>query len=536
MHRDYSTSQETRRFDAAAGFHLTNAGIDRNVALAEQICALEKERIRVANESDIILLQSKIEPLVRARRELQTTLAQAFKATTAHLAWPIWQTIMLVIFLAAGFAFTRMSFEPFDLDPELLWICSAGISCLCAYGTAEFLEKTDLKVILLALSIVLFVSSLAGLTMLASVRGDLFALHLQNLPSAGDAQSTAHTDRALAFYAAAGPKMRLFLTLLSLSLELAAGLALHAVRVALKARSLQPSAESRRLEIVEQEIGRTEAEIRFLRNEPDAFEYEYLRNVHIGLLAGAVRHARSSRTWPATVAFLAVLGSGFTLRGQPIDLWEALDYSATSKAAGYDGRVACAENIEAAAQIIETLPRGSRVTVSAISDQSFARPSIILAGDVPASPGNLREFDQVVAVRNQLAASLLTHATLIKPEFQTTDILGSLIVAGMAFRDAPHMRHVLVIHSDMRQSAVPLDIEHVRLVPLKAALATLEQEHLFADLSGADIFVYGVHSIGKDIKYWQSLRDFWTAYFERCHARLRAFTMMREIPDFNESR
>ena len=49
-----------------------------------------------------------------------------------------------------------MSFEPFDLNPELLWLCSVGIACLCACSTAQILEKTDLKALVLGLSIVLF--------------------------------------------------------------------------------------------------------------------------------------------------------------------------------------------------------------------------------------------------------------------------------------------------------------------------------------------------------------------------------------------
>jgi hypothetical protein len=65
-----------------------------------------------------------------------------------------------------------VSFEPFDLDPALLWLCSVGIARLCAYATA------------------------------------------------------------------AAPKMRLFLTLLSVSPELAGGLAVHAVRSALKVRQI----------------------------------------------------------------------------------------------------------------------------------------------------------------------------------------------------------------------------------------------------------------------------------------------------------
>lgn len=301
---------QTQTFDASAGFHLANSGTDRNVVLAEEICALEKQRIRVNNEPEMTRLEAVLEVLVRERQELQAVISAAQKAAVGQVPWPIWQTIMAIIFLLAGFGFTRMSFEPFDLDPELLWLCSIGIACLCAYATAALLEKTDLKVIVLGLSITLFVLSVSGLAMLASVRGDLFALHLQNVPNSGDTGSTAANDNALAFYAAAAPKMRVFLTLLSLSLELAAGLALHEVRVTLKARRTQPSAESRRQQVVESEIGQTEAHLTFLRNEPEAFEYEFRRNLYIGLLDGAARHAKTYGKWPATIAFLAVLGAG----------------------------------------------------------------------------------------------------------------------------------------------------------------------------------------------------------------------------------
>jgi hypothetical protein len=525
---------QTQTFDASAGFHLANGGTDRNVILAEEICALEKQRLRVNNEPEVTRLQRVLEVLERERRELLGILSAALRGSVAQAAWPVGQTIMAVIFVLAGFGFTRMSFEPFDLNPELLWLCSVGIACLCAYATAEFLKRSDLKIVVLGLSIALFVLSVAGLAMLALVRGDLFALHLQNVPNSGD--SSVVNDNALAFYASAAPKMRTFLILLSLSLELAAGLALHEVRVALKARPMPPSAESRRLEVVEREIGLTEAQVTFLRNGPEAFEFEFRRNLYIGLLDGAARHARAYRKWPATFAILVVLGAGSTLRGESIDLLEALDYSATSKATSYDGTAAHAQNIEAAARIIAGLPGGSRVTVSAISDQSFARPLVLLTGEIPNSPGTLREYDQIVAGRNRLAATLRRVGSSIKPDYQTTDILGFLMAAGMEFRTTPQVRRVLVIHSDMRQSAPPLDIERVQVVPVAAALATVDRQHLFAELTGVEVFIYGVHAVGKDIAYWQSLRDFWTAYFERSHATLRAFSMMRDTPIFIEPR
>jgi hypothetical protein len=174
--------------------------------------------------------------------------------------------------------------------------------------------------------------------------------------------------------------------------------------------------------------------------------------------------------------------------------------------------------------------------VSAISDQSFARPFVLLSGTIPDTPGQLREYDEIAASRHRLAASLRRIARTTAPNFPSTDILGFLMATGLAFEHTPQMRHVLTMHSDMRQSAAPLDIEHAAVVPVKAALATVEREHLFANLAGVDVYLYGVHAVGKDVRYWQSLREFWTAYFDRCHANVRAFSMTRETPDFNRAR
>ena len=218
-----------------------------------------------------------------------------------------------------------------------------------------------------------------------STRRAVRAYHLQRIATEGDTASTNTNNSGLEFYAA--PKMRLFLTLLSLSLELAGGLALHEVRTALKLRRTQPSPEGRRLQIVEQELGQNDARLIFLRNEPEVFEAEFRRNHTMGLLHSAAQHAgKTHPNWPATLTFLTILCVGSaTLRGQSIDVLEALDYSATSKATGYDGNAAYLQNIQAAARIIASLPAGSRITVAGISDQSFARPLVLLTGEFQLS-------------------------------------------------------------------------------------------------------------------------------------------------------
>ncbi len=107
-----------------------------------------------------------------------------------------------------------------------------------------------------------------------------------------------------------------------------------------------------------------------------------------------------------------------------------------------------------------------------------------------------------------------------------------MLIAGEAFRESPKTRNALWIFGDMRQSAPPVDIEHALTVPSAAALRTAEHANLIADLSGVDVYVLGVHGAGRSVHYWQSLRDFWATYFEKCHANLREFSMMRDVRDF----
>lgn len=523
-------------FDPSAAFHIANAGITRNVALAGEICAQEKERIRLTNEIERVPLLRRREVLLRERSELQSALALTPRIAAQPHTWPVWYAIMAAIFTLGGLGFTRLCFDSFGFESSVRWLLSVSAACLFAFATAYLLERTDVKPLFLGISITLFALSLGGVVTLALVRGDLFLLHLQNLAAGGDKGSDEAVKNALAFYAATAPKMRLFLTLLSVALETAAGLAIHEVRVVMKSRRPRVSPESQRLLVVEHEIGETETQIIFLQNEPETFECEFRRNLMLGLLDGVARHTGVSRNVWASLALVVVLGSGTILRGQAIDEVEALDYSATSKAMTYDGHAAHAENIAAAARIIEHLPQGSRFTVSAISDQSFARPFLLLSGTIPDNPGPLKEYDEIIAARHRLAAMLRTIAAATAPNYPSTDILGFLMAAGITFHNTPHMRHVLVLHSDMRQSARPLDIEHIPAVAVSAALGTVAREHLFADLTGVEVYIYGVHAVGKDVRYWQSLRDFWAAYFERCHANLRAFSMTRENPDFSESR
>ena len=96
-------------------------------------------------------------------------------------------------------------------------------------------------------------------------------------------------------------------------------------------------------------------------------------------------------------------------------------------------------------------------------------------------------------------------------------------------RNASATKRVLITLSDMRHSTKPFDIETPKVIPVAAALKSVEANRAFADLRGVDVYCLGVHAVGKDMAYWRSLREFWTQYFARSGANLKCFSMERDV-------
>jgi hypothetical protein len=59
-----------------------------------------------------------------------------------------------------------------------------------------------------------------------------------------------------------------------------------------------------------------------------------------------------------------------------------------------------------------------------------------------------------------------------------------------------------------------------------------EKERLLPDLRGVEAYILGVDGAGKDMEFWQTLRDFWTVYFKRTGAILQSYSVLRDPPDF----
>jgi len=105
------------------------------------------------------------------------------------------------------------------------------------------------------------------------------------------------------------------------------------------------------------------------------------------------------------------------------------------------------------------------------------------------------------------------------------------MVASDLFRASSGRQNILVVFSNMRSDTPALDLEHARIISIAFAMQKAEKQRLLPDLHGVEVYALGVDGPGKDMKYWQTLRDFWTAYFKRTGAVLKTYSPLRDPPD-----
>jgi hypothetical protein len=89
---------------------------------------------------------------------------------------------------------------------------------------------------------------------------------------------------------------------------------------------------------------------------------------------------------------------------------------------------------------------------------------------------------------------------------------------------------VLAIFSDMRRYTEVLDLERPSTLRPAKAIEGVEKQRLIPNLKGVEVYVLGADAAGKSIGYWQHLRDFWTAYFQKAGASLLCYSVLRELP------
>jgi len=212
-----------------------------------------------------------------------------------------------------------------------------------------------------------------------------------------------------------------------------------------------------------------------------------------------------------------------------LNLVIGLDLTASvSGASGLDHKTELQRDVTAVGQLLASVPAGSRITVIGITDNSFTQPYVLLSARLDGNEGYFHE--RIANARQQLVAAWQRKSKDFASSFQQTDLLGALVVSSQLLQSKPGEHNVLVIFSDMRHETRLLNLARFSLVPADATLKKVQAAHLVADLKGVDVYALGVDGAGKSVAYWDSLRAFWSAYFRQTGAVLRAYSMMRELP------
>lgn len=182
------------------------------------------------------------------------------------------------------------------------------------------------------------------------------------------------------------------------------------------------------------------------------------------------------------------------------------------------------KNIAATLKIIKEKDTGGWVTVAGITDQSFSNPLILLDRQFPENAGlfgEKREFE-----RKRTVKEFKKIAGYITPSYNRTDIFGAVALAKNYFRDSCQEKRLYVL-SDMRHTANGINMEDSADVT-QDLIIKAEKGGMITPLDNIEVYVMGVHTIGKDAAYIESLERFWRTYFIKAGANLKTFTILRE--------
>ena len=269
-------------------------------------------------------------------------------------------------------------------------------------------------------------------------------------------------------------------------------------------------------------------EMTLLQNEPALFAAQFWRNFYHAMLTHTVRNAMAKLLLGLVILLLPGL-HGYADAQEQTAIVAAIDLSQSVGNAGPDARSDFEKNVAGVTKLLAALPVSSRVVVLGITDESFGEPYILLSARVPDDPGYFGE--KLQAAHRQLIALWKRRCTQLKPNFRHTDIFGALLTAEHIFSESPQTsRKVLVIFSDMRHSTAELDFESTRSVLSFTQLKERSITVPVAALKEVEVYALGVDGAGKPIGYWQSLKAFWSEYFESTGAALRGYSVLRDLP------
>jgi hypothetical protein len=495
---------------------------------AHNYCEYETQRIALTNNSKISALRAQLALLHGEDRKLQERLQRAVPAgdlkerrRKAIYYWSV--TAFLAV---AAFFFSLLAFDPYRLGWKSYLYC-LGIAVISPFCVEKFLEVWASPRLMKALATIACLAALSSLVLLALVRGDVLAQAAQNVASVVTFSDTPTSEPHNNFYDRTVVLLRLLMALLALAMEIGAGLALFEARRLGAVSGDDPARVAEAQKAVEATMLTKFEELKRLENASAVFQNEFWRDFYRALSDGLTRRSLVKISIFVLCVVLAIAPRADA--ADRLNLVIALDLTQSVAVKGTDQKQEFQKNVDAVARLLASSPAGARITVLGITDRSFSQPSILLSAELSDDPGYFGE--RLQAARSRLAHSFRERSKDLHPDSRQTDVAGALMVASDLFRASSGRRNILVVFSDMRSDTPALDLEHARIVSTTFAMQKAEKERLLPDLHGVEVYALGVDGAGKDMRYWQTLRDFWTTYFKRTGANLKSYSVLREPPD-----
>jgi len=176
-------------------------------------------------------------------------------------------------------------------------------------------------------------------------------------------------------------------------------------------------------------------------------------------------------------------------------------------------------------QLLLTEPESSRVVVSTITTESFGSVREILKGWTPEAHGVFT--DNLTRARRQLASSFETNASGLVPIAGGTDIFGALWRLKALMDSEPQVRpgatREIWIFSDMINETPTLMMPALVATGPKKLLEQAKANGLLVPMRGYKVHVCGASVRGLSPQAWNTIKNFWVAYFREAGAELLAY-------------
>lgn len=513
----------------SVGEELGLGGVERMTELAGNFADCESRRIEVVCQPEIAERQGRLFFLQERMKELKERLHQALPPGDAKTRRRrcIYYIVVAAILTLSGFFFALLAFDPFQFGWKSYVYCIA-VSVVTPFAVDKCLDLWSNEKLMRGLAATALLAAIASLVLLALIRGEILLQHIQAMDSTvlSGLDEPLQPKEQTNFYENTAIWIRATMALLAVAMEIGAGLALHDAWRFAPDSGDDPRQLQAELAAIHEEIIACVKSMALLQNMSEEFLNTFWRDFYRAMLIGTVRKAIIKGV--LGFALLFTLGSPAIAAEPTLNIVVAIDLSRSLRVRGMDGKTEHERNVAAITKLLSTMPAGSRVTIIAITDRSFAQPYVLLSAQLTEDPGYFKE--RITAARKQLMRAWLKVSENARPDFPHTDVIGALMLAGQILSETPQARELLIVFSDMRHEAFGINLESPDFISATQAFNGVEYDGLVARLQGVDVYVAGAIAPGKLPTYWESLRFFWAKYFTKAGANLKSFTVTRDLP------